>query len=158
MAALHKAVSEFSPTIKVTLELDTSLRLHIPKSEREARGKAFFAKVYAQHAPRVLQNLAKTSGGDLSEFAVMSVYGDLMAETGILSEKETGLLEFAACLASRAIPQAKGHMFGSRNLGNGKDEIEAVVRIVNRLEEKLGLDVKTRSGDEWSFLDKLRDW
>ncbi|KAL9615916.1 MAG: hypothetical protein Q9160_009154 [Pyrenula sp. 1 TL-2023] len=158
LAALHRAVSESSPAIRVTLEQDTSLRIHVPKSEREARGKAFFAEVYAQHAPRVLQNLAKISGGDLSEFAVTSVYGDLMAETRILNEKETGLLEFAACLASRAIPQAKGHMFGSRNLGNGKEEIEAVVRIVDRLEEKLGLDVKARSGEEWSFLEKLRDW
>lgn len=144
--------------MKAALEKDTSPRLHVPKSEREARGQAFFAKVYAQHAPRVLQNLAKTSGGDLAEFAVMSVYGDLMAETAILGERETGLVEFAACVASGAVPQAKGHMFGSRNLGNGKEEIEAVVRIVAVTEERLGLDTTTRSGEEWHFLSKLQNW
>lgn len=144
--------------MKATLEKDQSLRLNVPRSDREARGKAFFAKVYAQHAPRVLENLAKTSGGDLSEFAVMSVYGDLMAETRVLGDKETGLLEFAACLASGAVPQAKGHMFGSRNLGNEKQEVEAVVNMVGRLEEKLGLDVKHRSGKEWEFLSNLQNW
>lgn len=52
--------------------------------------------------------MAKTSGGDLDQFAILSVYGELMAETGILDAKETGLLEFLACYVTGATPQANG--------------------------------------------------
>lgn len=52
--------------------------------------------------------MRSTSGGDLDQFALFSVYGELMAETRILSAKETGLLEFVACYASMAVPQGKG--------------------------------------------------
>jgi hypothetical protein len=34
---------------------------------------AFFSKVYAQHAERIFNGLAETSGGDLSKFVVKSV-------------------------------------------------------------------------------------
>jgi len=78
------------------------------------------------------------SGGDLAEFAIDCVYGDLIAETSILSEKDTGLLEFAYCYASRASLQAKGHMYGSRNLGNGKAEIVAVMEMCKQIAKKLG--------------------
>ena len=43
--------------------------------------------------------MAGTSSGDLLEFAVNCVYGDLMAEDSILSVKDTALLEFACCYA-----------------------------------------------------------
>lgn len=44
--------------------------------------------------------MSLASGGDLSEFAINAVYGDLMAEESRLSAKETGLLEFLACYAT----------------------------------------------------------
>ena len=74
--------------------------------------------------------MAGTSGGDLWEFAVNCVYGDLMVEDSILSVKDTALLEFACCYASGAHPQAKCHMYGSRNLGNGKKEVKPLTRYV----------------------------
>lgn len=80
----------------------------MPKDDRIARGKEFWAKVYRKVNERILENMGLMSGGDLSEFAVTCIYGDLMAETSILSEKDTGLLEFAACFASAAAPQARG--------------------------------------------------
>lgn len=64
----------------------------------------FFSKIYAQHTDRVLQNMSLASGGDLSEFAISSVYGDLMAEESRLDAKETGLLEFLACYAVGYVP------------------------------------------------------
>ena len=42
-----------------------------------------------------MDHLSVISGGDLSEFAVTGIYGDLMAECSILNEKETGLLELS---------------------------------------------------------------
>lgn len=52
--------------------------------------------------------MAKTSGGDLDQFAILSVYGELMAERKILSAKDTALLESLACYAMGAAPQANG--------------------------------------------------
>jgi hypothetical protein len=44
--------------------------------------------------------MSLASGGDLSQFAINAVYGDLMAEERRLGAKETGLLEFLACYAA----------------------------------------------------------
>lgn len=108
LTALRTAIQDTSPEVQDTLDQDQSLRAPIPKDGRITRGKQFWTNVYAQHNDRILQNMALMSGGDLSEFAVTCIYGDLMAETSILNAQETGLLEFAACYASGAAPQAKG--------------------------------------------------
>jgi len=158
LAALKNAVQSTSPLVAERLSKDRSLRQSVSKADREARGKAFFAKVYAQHADKVLNSMAATSGGDLSEFAVTCVYGDLMAETSILSEKETGLLEFASCYTAGAWPQAKGHMYGSRNLGNGKLEVEGVVAMCHAVAQAVGVDLEREGKAEWAFLEKLKSW
>ena len=98
--ALRKALLADSPEIEKELDKDSSLRQHLSRSEKDIRGKAFFSKIYAQHTDRVLENMSLASGGDLSEFAISSVYGDLMADESRLSAKETGLLEFMACYAT----------------------------------------------------------
>lgn len=72
------------------------------------RGQKFFEDVYSTKTEKVQGNMAKTSGGDLDQFAILSVYGELMAETRIVNEKETGLMEFLACYAMGAAPQANG--------------------------------------------------
>jgi hypothetical protein len=96
------------PNVAKSLESDKSLRQPVPLEERRKRGKEFFSKIYAQHADRVLANLNGSSGGDLGEFAINCIYGDLVAETSILNAKETALLEFTCCLTLGAAPQAKG--------------------------------------------------
>jgi hypothetical protein len=83
LAAPKGAIKQTSPLLQNKLDQDKSLRQSLSKADREARGKTFFSKVYAKHADRVLKNMAGTSGGDLSEFAVNCVYGDLMAEDPI---------------------------------------------------------------------------
>lgn len=158
MTALKSAIKETSPALQDKLDKDKSLRQTVSKADREARGKAFFSKVYAQHTDRVLNNMAGTSGGDLSEFAVDCVYGDLMAEDSILNAKDTGLLEFACCYACGAYPQAKGHMYGSRNLGNGRQEIEGVTALCHAIANALGLDMTREGTDEWAFIQKLKSW
>ena len=158
LAALKNAIKQTSPMLQEKLEQDKSLRQSVSKADREARGKAFFSKVYAQHAERILKNMAGTSGGDLSEFAVTCVYGDLMAEDSILSVKDTGLLEFACCYASGAYPQAKGHMYGSRNLGNGRKEIEGVTELCQAVASVLGIEMQREGTEQWAFLEKLKSW
>lgn len=66
--------------------------------------------MYSKVADRVQQNMALSSGGDLDQFAMLSIYGELMAEERILNAKETGLLEFIVCYVSSAAPQAKGYV------------------------------------------------
>ena len=90
------------------LESDKSLRADHGAHELEDRGKEFFGRVYGKVAERVKNNMALTSGGDLDQFAMLSIYGELMAEERILNAKETGLMEFLVCYASSAAPQAKG--------------------------------------------------
>lgn len=66
--------------------------------------------------------MAGTSGGDLSEFA--------------------------CCYASGAHPQAKGHMYGRRNLGNGKKEVEGVVALCHAISDVLGVKVRQAGIEE----------
>lgn len=108
LAVYRKAVETLSPDVAAELAKDKSLRSPIPLEKRQTRGKEFFSKIYAQHTDKVLDNLNKSSGGDLGEFAINCIYGDLVAETSILDAKETGMLEFVCCMTLAAAPQAKG--------------------------------------------------
>jgi hypothetical protein len=158
LTAVRNGISKTSPDLQDLLDKDKSLRQAVSKREREERGRAFFNKVYAQLSDRILKNMTLNSGGDLAEFAIDCVYGDLMAETSILSEKDTGLSEYACCYASRASPQAEGHMYGSRNLGNGKAEISAVMEMCELIAKKLGMPMKRTGEPAWEFLHKLETW
>lgn len=99
--------------------------------------------------------MALVSGGDLDQFAMLSIYGELMAEESILNAKETGLMEFLVCYVGSAAPQAKGHMYGSRNLGNGKEEILKGVRLAQELTKALGVSIDVES---MSYVEKVKGW
>jgi hypothetical protein len=99
--------------------------------------------------------MAKSSGYDLDQFAMLSIYGELMAEERILDAKETGLMEFIVCYVSSAAPQAKGHMYGSRNLGNGKLEIQKGIKLGLELAKALGVEVDT---ENMGFVEKVDGW
>lgn len=108
LSVLRNTLLKQAPDLAQHLANDKSLRDPVPLKERQKRGKDFFTKIYAQHTDRVLQNLNESSGGDLGEFAINCIYGDLVAETSILSAKETGLLEFVCCMCLGASNQTKG--------------------------------------------------
>jgi len=156
---LRKHILASAPHLEAKLDQDRSLREHLSRAEKDTRGKDFFSRIYAQHTDRVLQSLAVASGGDLAEFAINAVYGDLMAEVSRLNAKETALLEFIACYATAgtSFVQAKSHMFGSRNLGNSKDEIQAAVSICHAIEQETGMK-KTRSAEQWGWVSKVEGW
>lgn len=158
MAALKSAIKQTSPVLQGKLEKDKSRLQLLSKADRENRGEAFFSKIYAQHSQRIFNSLAETSGGDLSYFVVNCVYGDLLAEDSILDLKETALLEFACCYATGAFPQAKGHLYGSRNLGNGRKEIEGIMSLSHAIAEVLGVEMQREGKEEWAFLEKLKSW
>jgi hypothetical protein len=54
--------------------------------------------------------------------------------------------------------QAKGHMFGSRNLGNSTDEIRAAVNICKAIEEHFQIHVNRQPESNWTWLSKLDTW
>lgn len=54
--------------------------------------------------------------------------------------------------------QAKGHMYGSHNLGASKDEIRAVVEICRRIEDYLKIQVNRAPEKNWTWLAKLDEW
>jgi hypothetical protein len=54
----------------------------------------------------------------------------------------------------QAHPQAKGHMYGSRNLGNGRKEVEGVVAICHAISDVLGAEMRRAGTEEWAFLEK----
>jgi hypothetical protein len=99
--------------------------------------------------------MALSSGGDLDQFAMLSIYGELMAEERILNAKETGLMEFLVCYASSAAPQAKGHMYGSRNLSNGKEEILKGMKLAQELTAALKVPLDVESMD---FVKTVEEW
>jgi hypothetical protein len=155
LGALRSAVKETSPSVAETLESDKSLRADHSAAVLEKRGKEFFSRVYSKFTDRVQQNMALSSGGDLDQFAMLSIYGGLMAEERILNAKETGLMEFIVCYVSGAAPQAKGHMYGSRNLGNGREGILKGIKLGNDMVKalKVSLDV-----DSMDFIKKVEGW
>jgi hypothetical protein len=159
MTSLRKHILDSAPGLEDKLDQDRSLRQPLQRPEKDSRGKEFFSRIYAQHTEKVLQNLSIVSGGDLAEFAINAVYGDLMAETSRLDAKETGLLEFLACYATggSTMLQAKSHMYGSHNLGNTGAEIKGATAICDAIEAELGSKVD-RSGKEWSWLAKADKW
>ena len=156
---MRKYIQNSAPLLEVKLDEDRSLRQPLQRDEKDARGREFFSNIYAQHTEKVLHNLSLSSGGDLAEFAINAVYGDLMAETSRLDAKQTGLLEFLACYATGGTTtlQAKSHMYGSHNLGNTKAEIRAATAICDAIEAELGAKID-RSGTEWSWLAKADGW
>lgn len=159
MTTLRKHIQASAPEVSNRLDKDPSLRKSIQRPEKDARGKEFFSHIYAQHTERVLDHLSIVSGGDLAEFAINAVYGDLMAETTRLSAQWTALIEFLACyaVAGSSVVQAKSHMFGSHNLGNGKAELKAAIEICGAIEKDLGVRVD-RSGESWAWLAKMDGW
>ncbi|KMU84096.1 hypothetical protein CIHG_01882 [Coccidioides immitis H538.4] len=101
--------------------------------------------------------MGKSSGGDLSDFAIRSVYGELMGEMRILNPMETVMMEFVCCLADDVAPQAKGHFFGCRNLGATGQQVLGAVELVREIARQLGLD-RPRNGDHFGFLAKAETW
>ena len=108
LGAWAAVVRKATPAVQGELEKDKPLRKDFTAEALEARGKDFFNKIYERHTERILANMAKISGGDLDVFVYVAIYGELMAETSIVNEKDTVLLEFVICFASLAGPQAKG--------------------------------------------------
>ena len=159
MSTLRRHIKDSAPSLEEKLDKDYSLRQPLQRDEKDARGKEFFSKIYAQHTETVLHNLSVSSGGDLAEFAMSAVYGDLMAETSRFNAMQTGLLEFLACYATGGSTtlQAKSHMYGSHNLGNTKAEIRAVTAICDAIEADMGAGID-RTGAEWSWLAKADGW
>ena len=159
LAALKVAMEKISPAVLEQLNAEKSVRQSKLSSRQESasKGKAFFTKVYKQHTTDILESMAESSNGDLSRFVIESVYGDLLSETSILDERETGLLEFLCCYASGAAPQAKGHMYGCMNLGAKREEVVGVVRMTHAIAEVVDVEIdRDEEEEEWEFLKKIR--
>ncbi|EEP77547.1 predicted protein [Uncinocarpus reesii 1704] len=124
--------------------------------------------------------MGKSSGGDLSDFAIRGVYGELMGEMRILNPMETVMLEFVCCLADDVAPQAKGwvfslplvsciglcldaesflrrHFFGCKNLGATGQQVLGAVELVREIARQLDLS-RPGGGDEFGFLAKAETW
>ncbi|KGQ01504.1 hypothetical protein PAAG_11739 [Paracoccidioides lutzii Pb01] len=169
LLALQASLSTTSNPVLATLQADKPLRTlsTFPTSEsRYARGKQFFSQIYANHTERVLASMGASSAGDLSYFAISSIYGELMAETSILDGRETVLLEFACCLADGVGPQAKGHFFGCKNLSVSGEEIRGAIEIVREIARQLELTFVLeevgegfeRGEGEFRFLKRASSW
>jgi hypothetical protein len=98
-----------------------------------------------------LKNLSR-GHPDLSIFAIECLYGELLSEFSILNEQSTSLLEMVACIASNAIPQAKGHVYGARNMGDSIELIQQCVDLVAYLSKVEGVKVEFGKMD---FLGKV---
>jgi len=125
-------------------------------SQKQTRGLSFFKSIYKQHTAPILTSMATSSAGDLPHFIIEDIYGGILAEDSILSLRETAVLEFAACLAGNAAPQAKGHMYGCRNVGVSAGDVRNAVRIVRSVGRILGREVNARG--DMGFLKRVEEW
>ncbi|EFR04532.1 hypothetical protein MGYG_07537 [Nannizzia gypsea CBS 118893] len=157
LSSLHGSLASHTPSTHRLLSADSSLRSPVDGKTKLERGTAFFTRLYAGHTNKILDNMSRSSGGDLSYYALASVYGELMAETRVVNAMETVLMEFVCCLADDVAPQAKGHFFGSRNMGASGARIKGAVSIVQDLARQAGLDVPG-TGEEYAFLAKADSW
>lgn len=139
LLSLKTAIEGTHPSLARVLSLDTSLRSAVPAEEKQARGQSFFQQIYRQHTARVLAAMDDTSGGDLTHFALTCIYGELLAEDRIVGGLETGLLEFVCCLADGCGPQAKGHFFGSINLGASHSTLRAAISLTEQTARQVGV-------------------
>lgn len=109
-----------------------------------SRGLDLFIKLYTpETASRIVYSMEETNcSPDLPNFAISRIYGDLLSETSIISEKETGLIAMASCLSLAVATdepevgldaQVKGHMYGAKNLGASGQEIRGVVRTISAI-------------------------
>lgn len=108
--------------------------------------------------------MSSCSGGDLTHFAINSIYGELLAEDSIIDDMQTGILEFVCCLADGVAPQCKGHFFGARNLGASLSVLRESVELAREMAVMIGQGVSWEDGDEdeeerengeWRFLEKV---
>ncbi|GBF60822.1 hypothetical protein TMEN_7457 [Trichophyton mentagrophytes] len=157
LSSLHESLARHTPSTHRLLSEDSSLRSPVDGETKLERGTAFFTRLYAGHTSKILDNMSRSSGGDLSYYALASVYGELMAETRVVNAMETVLMEFVCCLADDVAPQAKGHFFGSRNMGASGARIKGAVGIVQDLARQAGLEVPG-TGEEYAFLAKADSW
>jgi len=134
-----------------------------------SRGLALLTKVYSpKHLPNILHSMSISSTGDLFNFAVSRIYGDLLSDLSILNERETGLVCFVTCLALAlgAGPeeldlanQLKGHMYGARNLGASGAEVRGAADLAYRVWENVtGGSFQDVSSSVKSVLEKAKDW
>ncbi|PGG95799.1 hypothetical protein GX51_08120 [Blastomyces parvus] len=166
LLSLHSSLNTHTPpAILTTLTSDAPLRsltTFASAEERYARGKGFFTQIYAKHTERVLSSMGASSAGDLSYFAVASVYGELMGELRILDGRETVVLEFVCCFADGVGAQAKGHFFGCRNLGVTGPEMRGAIELVRAMAGQLGLGafLEEVSGERegFRFLKRAGEW
>jgi hypothetical protein len=157
LQALHKTITAMHPHLVPILATDPSLRSNrnLTPEQKHARGLDLFIRIYDKHSPRVIEAMSTCSAGDLTQFAIHSIYGELLAEDSIVGDLETGLLEFVCCLADGCAPQAKGHFFGSGNLGADAACLAKTVRLSAEVARMVGLEkVWDPEDKEWAFLKR----
>ncbi|KIV91155.1 hypothetical protein PV10_05727 [Exophiala mesophila] len=156
LIALKTAIDTSTPQLSSILSSDQSLRSPISSAQKSSRGMQFFRQIYKQHTGRVLAAMDETSGGDLTYFAINCIYGELLADHSIVGARDTGLLEFVCCLADDCAPQAKGHFFGSINLGASNDILRSSILLTADMAFQLGLDSPWEANrEEYRFLDRV---
>ncbi|ETI23381.1 hypothetical protein G647_05182 [Cladophialophora carrionii CBS 160.54] len=170
LLTLHRAIQSSHPALSTVLQRDSSLRSSpwLSPADKFNRGMALFQTIYDRHTPRVVSTMSSCSGGDLTHFAIQCIYGELLAENAIIGDLETGMLEFVCCLADGVAPQAKGHFFGSVNLGATRGQLRGAVLMAQELARQVRVPCAWDGGaaeehdegdeedmDEWKFLQRV---
>ncbi|OCT55093.1 hypothetical protein CLCR_02888 [Cladophialophora carrionii] len=173
LLTLHRAIQSSHPALSTVLQGDSSLRSSpwLSPADKFNRGMALFQTIYDKHTARVVSTMSSCSGGDLTHFAIQCIYGELLAENAIIGDLGTGMLEFVCCLADGVAPQAKGHFFGSVNLGATRGQLRGAVLMAQELARQVrvpcawdggpeeerdeGEEEEEEDMDEWKFLQRV---
>lgn len=100
--------------------------------DQRERGQRLFDTIYERHSQRVVEQM-QSAYPDLAQTAIHHLYGPVLAETSIVSAKETSLLMVASLMVQDVPPQLKGHRYGALHHGATQQELGHVETLVHTL-------------------------
>lgn len=99
-------------------------------SKQRERGQHLFDTIYERHSKKVQDNMY-TAYPDLGQAAIHQLYGPVLAESSVISAKETSLIMVAGLMLQDVPAQLKGHRYGALHHGATQQDLERLEIMVD---------------------------
>lgn len=98
--------------------------------KQRERGQHLFDTIYERHSKKVQENMY-TAYPDLGQAAIHQLYGPVLAESSVISAKETSLIMVAGLMLQDVPAQLKGHRYGALHHGATQQDLERLEIMVD---------------------------
>ncbi|KAG0311059.1 hypothetical protein BGZ99_010411 [Dissophora globulifera] len=124
----------------ITPELSASVNAYGPlrpanaltPDEYQRRGQDLFQAIYKDFTDMVLTKIGDSSQ-DLVQSILGDSYGRILSETALINVPETELCLVATLVALDVGPQLKSHIYGARNVGVPKEQVQELVTVAESI-------------------------